>query len=547
MDEGIEKDPRAEAAIRRWGELKTERARLEPDWEDMARLIRPQRGGFSLDDPSQRVAEKPLSSAPIIAGNAFASELYGSITNPANRWFSMTTPDQDLRNYQPMKDWLNVVTNTVTASFREDVSSFYASAMQLYADVTVFGNSTQYDAIPPGERRILDTTLSLAEVVCDIDGFGRVVELVRKFRLTGHAAASMFKDDKALPKRVREAAQKRSPYKFTFYHHVLPNPDLKPGQFGGRGKRFLSHYVCEEKATLVREAGYREMPFYYPRWDVDSGATYGTGPGFVALASARVNQRMDDATVRAAQHAADPTKLAPDLDAWPMQGTVRPGAIVYGGVNMRGDPMLRNLDQHANIGLTIEEKRAKVEEIKDAFHWTLLSLAGRTGLGELEVLDIQAQRQRLWAPHMGRLQTEYLSPKVARRFSMLWEAGQIPPPPEGLQGAPMSVQYLSAAAAAQKTSEAASMVRIVQDIAPLAQLKPRLADRIDPDGYIEALAEARGAPAGFLLSREQADKIAEARAEAARQAEAMDQIERGGRVARDVAQAAQAGAAQPGA
>ena len=82
---------------------------------------------------------------------------------------------------------------------------------------------------------------------------------------------------------------------------------------------------------------------------------------------------------------------------------------------------------------------------------------------------------------------------------------------EGVRDVPLVVDYQSAAAAAQKSSEAASMVRVVTDIAPLAQVNPRVTERIDPDGYIEALSEARGTPAGFLLSRDEADELGTAR------------------------------------
>lgn len=533
----METDPRSRAAIDRWTELKTDRSRHEQDWEDIARLIRPQRGGFQQDDHTSRVLEKPLSSASIIAQTAFAGELYGSITNPANRWMGLKTSDAELNAYGPMRDWLSQVTNRVLASFRPNVAGFYDAAIQLYSDIAAFGNGVQYDEMVLGERRIMDVTLSLAEAVWDVDPWGRVVEVVRKFRLRPRAAVTLFGAD-ALPPRVRELAEKGGADQVIFYHHVQRNDEFSAGGRGPKGKPWLSRYVCDEGAALVREKGYDEMPFYVPRWDVESGSTIGTGPGFVALPSARVVQRMDDATIRAAQQAADPTKLVPDREVWPMSGRIRPGDMIYGGLSPQGQPLVRNMETHANIGLTIEEKRQKIEEVKDAFHWTLLSLAGRTGLNELEVMEIQAQRQRLWAPHMGRIQREYLAPKIARRFAMLWRAGQIPPPPEGTQGAALQVDYQSAAAAAQQAAEAASMVRIVNDIAPLAQAKPRLLDRIDPDGYIEALAEARGAPAGFLLSREDADRLAAARAEEARRAQQMQMAEQGAGALRDVAQAA---------
>jgi hypothetical protein len=69
-----EKDPRAVEAERRWDELKALRAPHEQDWEDLARLIRPQRGGFATANPALPRTDKPLSSEPIIAQSNFGSD-----------------------------------------------------------------------------------------------------------------------------------------------------------------------------------------------------------------------------------------------------------------------------------------------------------------------------------------------------------------------------------------------------------------------------------------------------------------------------------------
>ena len=536
-DRVSEKDPRAEAAMRRWGDLKTERSRFEQDWEEIARLIRPQRGGFGADDSSTRVMEKPLSSAPILAQVNFSSGLYGALTNPANKWMGVKTPDTELNAWKPMADWLDIVGRRILASFQPAVSPFYSSATQLYSDLAAFGNGAQYDELDRSRRRIMDVTLSLSEVCYDIDGYGRVCEVVRKFHMKPHAALEMFGAD-ALPGRVMEMADKGGNDKITFYHHVLRNRDWQKGRLGARGKEWLSRYACELGTSLVREAGYDEMPFFAPRWEVDSGFVYGTGPGFIALPSARLVHRMDEATIRAAQRAADPPILAPDRDAWPLNGRLRPGEVVYGGVNPRGDRMILPFEATGSIGLTIEEKRQKIEEIKDAFHYTLMSLAGRTGMTATEVMTINEERMRLWAPHMGRVQEEFLAPKIERRFALLWRAGQIPPPPEGTEGAELQVEYLSAASMAQKSAEGAAVIRVLEDITPLMGVKPRLADRIDDDGLIEALAEARGAPARILRSREDADQLAQARAEQEQQAQAMQMMQQGAGAARDLAGAA---------
>ena len=532
-------DPRAQEAIRRWGELKSGRTSHEQDWEDIARLIRPQRGGFSLSDPTGREHEKPLSSEPIQAASSFASGIYANLTNPASSWFGLETPDEDFNNWQPMAEWNDIVTRRVANSFRPSLSSFYSATFQAYSDLAAFGNACGYDEYDAKERKFRDVTLSLAEVVFDIDAYGRVWEWVRKFPLKPRAAVDMFQGRGELPPRIYELAAKGDDAAITFYQHIKPNQDWRAGRIGPKGKPFLSIYACDQDQWLVSEKGYDEMPAYTPRWDVDSGHIIGTGPGFIALASARANHQMDAATIRAAQFAADPTLLAPNKEDWPLNGQVRPGTTVYGGMTIRGDRVVQPLQIGGGIGLTMDEKRAKVEEIKNAFHYSIMGLQGRTGLTPEETMIIEEARLREWAPHSDRIMEEYAARKVERRFKMLWRLGQLPPPPQEASKMPLQVRYASAAQLAMKAGEGVAIVRFLQNLGPLAQTNPRYLDRLDPDATIEALHEASPSlPARMLRSRDEADALAKARAEQEQQAQMMAMAEQGAGAMKDAAGAA---------
>jgi hypothetical protein len=531
------KDPRAQAAIRRWEELRSDRVVHEQYWEDIARLIRPQRGGFGVDMTTERSPEKPLSSAPILAAQGFAAGIYANITNPAMNWFGFAVADPDLNSWQPMAEWRDIVTRRVSASFAPSVSSFYPSTYQTYADLACFGNGAGYDEVEPGTRRFVDVALSLAEVVYAIDGFGRVMEVVRRFRLTPRAAVLMFKGD-ALPAKVYELADRHSTDRHAYYQHVFRNDAFQKGRIGAAGKRWTSLYACEVEEALVRLRGYDDMPFYAPRWDVDSGQVWGTGPGFVALASARTANQMHAATIRAAQQAADPTRLAPDRDTWALSGRIRPGAVVYGGVNANGQPLIRNLEGPGNIGLTIEEKRQMTEDIKEAFQYTLMSLNGRTGLTREETLIMEEARLRNWAPHADRIMEEYAARKVERRFQLLWKAGQLPPPPPEAAGQPLRITYQSAAAMAMRAREGMAIRQFLADVAPMAQVDPRYMDRVSPDDLMEALHDATPSlPARILRSRDEADALAEQRAQMQQAQMAMQAAQAGGSAMRDMAQA----------
>jgi hypothetical protein len=513
-----EKDPRAQECIRRWAELKTDRSRFESDWEDIARLIRPQRGGFGLLDASKRVLEKPLSSEPIIAQSSFAAGIYSALTNPANRWAGLETPDRDLNNWKPMAEWNDMATRLVLNSFRPEISGFYSATFQAYSDLAAFGNAGGYDEIDEGNRRFIDVTLSLAEFVWDIDAHGRVVEVIRKFHLTPRQARAMFEGKGNLPAKIIEMEEKGRTEKLPFYQHVLRNYGFQKGRFGAKGKAWLSLYVCEVDEALIRVAGYDEMPFYVPRWDVDSGFTVGTGPGFIALPASRVLHLMEAATIRAAQRAADPTLLAPSREDWPLNGRAVPGHTVYGGMNIRGQRMVDVLGTTGQVGLTQSEKQAKVEEIAKAFHYAIMPMQNRTGITTEETRIIEEANLRNWAPHADRIMEEYAARKVERRFRLLWKAGQIPPPPKEAEGVPLQVRYQSAATMALRAREGLAVRQYLMDLGPLAQMGPRHLDRIngrlDTDALMEALHDASPSlPASILRGRDEADQIAEAEAQ----------------------------------
>ena len=542
MTSAIEKDPRAEAAIRAWQELKGARTEHEQDWMELGQLLRPSRGGFTAADPGAHRREKILNSAGIIAAQNFSAGLHGTLTNSANRWFALTTPDERLRDFQPMREWLDIASRRLLLSFAPANSPFYSAAAQLFGDVSVFGNAAQYDEQPPGETGFLDVTLSMAECCYDIDAYGRVTEVIRKFRLTPTAAAQRYGYD-PLPEKLRELADKGSRDRVTFYHHVGRNHAWRRGKLGPTGKRWFSIHAAEEGGTVLRHGGYDDMPFFAPRWDVETGQVYARGPGWTALPAGRKLELMTAANLRAGQRAADPTLLAPSKEDWPLSGRVRPGAMIYGGVDMAGRQLVRTLDTTARTGLSLEMQQQAVEEMRDAHHWSLMNLAGRTGMTATEVIERQEEKLRLMAPHLGRIQEEYLAPKIARRFALLWKAGQMPPPPPEAAGSPLTVEYTSAAAMAAHSAEGAATVRLLSDLGPLAQVKPDVLDRLSEDDIVEVLAEARGAPARLLRSRDEAGQMRAARAEQQQAAAMLEAAQAGGGIARDLAAAQPAGAA----
>ncbi len=535
----MEKDSRVDKMVTRWEDLDSARSHLKPDWQDIKRFM----GAlpFRANAGNKKTANKVLSSEPVLYQKALTSTMWSTMMNPGNKWFGMQIGDKDRRKVHAVKQWEEAVSARVLASFGPNISSFYPSSLQVIGDTVMIGNAANYDEINTKERRILDVTIPMAEIVYAIDGWGRVVEVVRKFSWKARQAAAEFGLDN-LPEKIRVAVEKGSNDDFTFYHHVQKNTDFMGGYIGPKGKRWLSTYGAEEGRAVVRESGYMEMPFHTPRLDVETGQTYGTGFGHMALAGSKLLNLQKEANIRSAQFAASPTMLAPDKDGWPLHGQRRPEGVLYGGM-INGRRQVDILDTSRGTGLSLEMQREEAGNIAEIFMYTLSSMVGRTGVSTLESLERQEQYARLMAPYMGRLQEEYLVRKITRRFSMLWRAGQIPPPPPEAEGQPLDVKYLSAASMAQKATEGVAALRVVNDLTPLAQAKPRLLDRINEDELVERLVEARGASNDILRSRDEADQMAADRQQAMQAQQAMQMGKDGAGMVKDLAQAQAEGGA----
>ena len=124
--------------------------------------------------------------------------------------------------------------------------------------------------------------------------------------------------------------------------------------------------------------------------------------------------------------------------------------------------------------------------------------------------------QRLLGPTLGRLQNDFLDPLVSRTFRILMRAGQLPEIPDELRqvGGEMDIEYTGPLARAQRMTEADSMTRWVNNLAPLAQIKPDILDNVDFDKFATELGETLGVPASNMRSEIEIKRLRKQREQA---------------------------------
>ena len=116
--------------------LRAERSAFERNWQEIADFMRPLRASHgAFRSQRERRTERICDSTALLAVENFAGGLYGMMTNPASRWFSLRLHDEDLNRHDPARDWLWDVESRLLNSFGPHASRFYAVLPALYADL----------------------------------------------------------------------------------------------------------------------------------------------------------------------------------------------------------------------------------------------------------------------------------------------------------------------------------------------------------------------------------------------------------------------------
>lgn len=518
--------------VDRWQRLKHDRSIHESVWQEIAEFLRPLRAEFlsGAKTPGARRDQKVFDSTPIIAADNFTGGIYAMMTNPANRWFALKLEDEDLDDYAPARTWLYDVETRLLASFGPQISRFYNAIPALYADLACFGTAVFSSEEVFAERwRILDRTHALAEVCIAENAVGDVDTIYRRFSIEARNAAQLFGD--RLSRDARKAATNEPFRRLDFIHAV------EPAQEASALHPFASTYVEVDARAVVGEGGYAEMPYHVPRWTQASGEVYGRGLGEAVLADVKMLNRMDRTTIRAAEKMADPPLLAGDEGVVKAARTYS-GGVTYGALDPQGNPLIKPLYTGANVAVAFEMMEARRTTIRDGFYFSLLQLVGSPTMTATEWLGRQEEKLRLMGPNLGRIQSEFLSPLIRRRFGILGRAQQLPPAPLEIQGTPLRVEYVSPLARAQAASEAHAVVRLYECVGTIANLDPSVMDNLNHDEAVQTLARGWAVPAKILRDAAQVQSIREDRANAETVETAITTAERGAEVLNTLTNAA---------
>ena len=502
--------------------LKSYRTPWENLWQDCGEYVNPNRGDFSTIRYRADTAryDKIYDTTAPLANENLASGLHGFLTSPSQRWFSLSTFDDEINEEYEVKQWLNKTTNILYDKvFNIPDSNFNSQAHELYLDLGSFGTAVMMVQDNPGSG-ISFRTFHLADCYIQENDSGFVDTLYRRYKRTGRQLMERFGD--AVPEKIIKISQKDPYREFEVIHAVEPSesygePIKKPTQ-----KAFKSCYILLEEKTLLEEGGFDEFPYMVPRWSKVAGEIYGRSPSMTSLPDIKMVNAMMKTIIKAAQKITDPPLLVPD------DGFILPVRTVPGGLNFYRSGTQDRIEPletrgRPDIGFDLLNNRR--EHIKAAFHVDWMQMPDQKGSPNMtatEVVARQEEKMRLMGPMIGRLQVEFLGPLIDRVFRIMLRKKQIPEAPGILEGQEMKILYTSPLARAQKSGQLMTITRLFESMVPLFQAKPDLLDNMNTDETFRYFHHLLDAPAKILNPKE---KVEEERQQRQQQQEEMMQAE----------------------
>nr|DAE41687.1 MAG TPA: head to tail connecting protein [Bacteriophage sp.] len=522
--------------------LKQDRSGWEPLWKDLRDYILPDMGCFTGEDVHQggKRYQRLFDAEAANATDILAAGLLGGVSSPSRPWLRLTTMDADLDQSPDVKQWLSAVQDVMLMQFAKSES--YNALHRSYLELPVFG--TACSIVQRHPKKVLDlSNLTVGEYWLADDPFGRVDTMYRRLSMTAKQMAQSFGVD-ALPDSVRTMLRSNPFHRFDVVHAIEPRIERDIMKHDGINKPYASVYFLEAYPEKpLSEGGFDDFPVLAPRWITTAGSVYGRGPGAKALSASKALQRLQMRLGILADYLSDPPVQYPANMRMQLQN-FRPGGRIAVEPN-EVEAMRTAWDVRADPTVVQSLIQMRKEEIRSYFYVNIFQMIAATQAGErtaTEVAALEQEKVMMLGPVLERLHTELLDPLVTNCFNFMVEKDLVPAPPEELQGKELNVEYISVLAEQQKNSAVNGIVRTVQQIGMIAQLKPEALDKLDVDTTIDLLADMNSVPPSMIVA---GNKVAMVRDDRNAQEQAAMQQQQGLAAAQGLKDLAQASASVP--
>lgn len=529
----------------------SQRAPFEADWLDIRTFVRPITVSFNpITGTFQTVRTDVMfdGTAPN-ALDQLGSALHSLMTNPSDRWFELqiynglgNSGTNDVMDDDEVLLWLDQVSDIIYCEYQRTESNFNLAMHECYLDVGSFGTTCLYQGWNVASNGLTFSAKPLQYCYFLENSQGAVDTVHLQCDWTIRQVIQEFGMD-TIPPKLKELAMKDQDKMVTVIHCVYPRTERIVGNLLPRNKAFASVWICQSTKETIKELGYDELPYNVARWTKLTGESYGRSPSKKCLPDIKMLNAMERTILKAGQKIVDPPLVLAN-EGFMLPLRTSPGALIFKEDEER---KIEPLITHANLPWAEDKANQKRDFINQCFYSDLIRRAQKKAeqtLGEVE--DERSEMLQLMAPMLGRLSTELHGPMIARSYGLLLSHGRLPTSPGKLKGKKLTINYISAAAMAQRATKATAISRYMADLTPLAQINPGIFDNIDFDEAAAVFAKARGVPRSLIRSSDAVAQIRNSKAQMQSAQQLAQTAEPASKAMKNIADAQKSGLSIPG-
>lgn len=495
----------AEEIVKDFQRREGQRGVWEDYWEEIADLVEPTMRdnirSHSTSTPGERKFDKQMDSEPTRALSKFAAIMDSLLTPKGSIWHRLVPSDRTLLRDRDVKLYFEEL-NDRLFQYRYAPDANFSSQNQLvYRGLGSFGSAAMFiDKLDTG-RGVRYKHVHIGELFWEENHQGIINDVIRRFKLKAHQVINVPLWDDQLDEKFKKDAREHPNREFTLLHRVRPRREIDPDALDETAMPFESDYVLAEKKIHLYSGGHHSFPYAPTRYEQAPNEAYGRSPAMQVFASIRSLMVEKRVTLKSAHRNVDPVLLVSD-DGVMQNVSLRPGAVVAGGVTPEGKPLVHTLPAgNPNIGIELMEMEKA--DIRDAFLIRLFQiLEDNPRMTATEVLERAREKGMLLAPTVGRQESEYLGPMILREIEVLNRQGLLPEQPPALLEAAgeFTIVYDSPLSKVARAEEAAGLQRTLEVMLPIINVTqdPTVLDNFDFDIITRDLADIQAVPPSWL-------------------------------------------------
>jgi hypothetical protein len=528
--------PTRDKLFTRWGMLKSERASWLAHWQEISTYLLPRNGRFFRQDHNKgwRRNNNIYDNTGTMALKTLSSGMLAGATSPARQWFRLATPDPELNSYQPVKLWLDDVTQRMQRVFQR--SNTYRALENMYSELGAFGTAASV-VLPDFKNVIHHYPVTCGEYCIATDFQGRVTTLYREFEVTVSDLVKEF-GYRNCSITVRNMYDRGTLDAWIpIIHAIEPRTDRDHEKRDDKNMAYGSWYfeVGGEDGKFLRESGFKQFPALCPRWATAGGDIYGNSPGMAALGDIKQLQHEQLRKAQAIDFQTKPPLQVP-VSMKNRDVETLPGGISF--VDGAGMGIKTAFEVNLNLQYLLNDIVDCRQRIQSAFHadmFLMLATQPNTRMTATEVAERHEEKLLMLGPVLERLHNELLDPLVDITFTRMIQSGIVPPAPEELQGMDLNVEFVSMLAQAQRAIGTNSVDRFVGNLGAIAQMKPDVLDKFDSDQWADIYADMLGVDPSLIIADKEVAMVRNARNQAMAAKEQVAAVEQASKATRNLA------------